>query len=204
MVVFNSKVSTVTESEQHERCNQILSFRDDQSGAVGPLYIMMVPALILILSLVIDLGLLFVCKNLLAMAADMAALAAAQEIDLELLALGERYIIPDAAETVAHRWAEDNAMSSLQNLAGLSTVEDMIIYVTVYNASKSNPIIHEPIQGIPHFLPEEGRIGGARELVDPTVCVTLTCPVNNGLLLRRLLPTTVTVHADASVMERKE
>lgn len=186
----------------------------DESGSVGPLVVLMLPVLVLVMSLVVDVGLLFVCKNLSATAVDMAALAAAQEVDLDRLARGERYINPQAAENTARTWIKDNLDAALIGLAGSPSDGEVYVDVTVYNASKNAPLMHEPLASERRSSPvlvlrgneADGRnqtaSGNGRMLTDPTVCVTMSLPVKNGLLLGRLIPAVIMAHADTSVMEK--
>ncbi|HHY39472.1 MAG TPA: hypothetical protein GX507_11210 [Clostridia bacterium] len=197
-------------------------FGADESGSVGPLVILLLPALVFVISLVVDVGLLFVCKNLGATAVDIAALAAAQEIDLDRLAVGERYIKPQEAETTARTWIGDN-LTTLVRLAGCSFPGDVAVSVVVYNATRDAPLTHEPFKrhemrshissnrasqpkgGVDSGGVDSDHAGGAekgRLLKDPTVCVTMSLPIRNGLLLGRLIPAEITAHADASVMEK--
>lgn len=194
----------------------VKAFGADETGSVGPLVILLLPVLIFVISLVIDVGLLFVCKNLGATAVDMAALAAAQEIDLDRLAIGERYIKPQAAERAAQTWISDN-LTALARLAGCSSPGDVSTNVVVYNASRNAPLTHEPVKRYKvrfHISPNGvSQLRGAvdfaqageekgRLLTDPTVCVVMSLPIRNGLLLGRLIPAVITAHADASVMEK--
>lgn len=155
----------------------------DEKGGVLPLFLLSLSCMILLLALVINAGNLFRFRTLTHAVADMAALAGAQELDLELLARGERALIPEAASRQARQvaWA---AMAA--NLPpGITSFR---VDVTVINASSTEPGIHPWTY---------------RRLFDPTVSVR----VNVSVPLYLAGPTHRSVwtgaRADASVLPRR-
>ncbi|HEY8449696.1 MAG TPA: pilus assembly protein TadG-related protein [Bacillota bacterium] len=145
------------------------------------------PVLLLAAGLVVDIAYLFWMQAQLQAAADMGALAGAQNVDLEALARGERRLIPSSAAEDARRWALDNLAANLPTaLAGAKPVE---VAVEVYNAAPE--------------APRRQRWSG-RVLTEPTVSVRVSLTVPT-LLLGWLVPEVpLAAMADASLLEKAD
>ncbi len=156
----------------------------NENGAAGILVVVMLPVLVLAFAFVADGGGVLLRRSLAFAVADVAALAGVQELDLERLIQGDRWIIPDAATTRATEVAE---AALWENGIGSS---DRVVRVRVINASQVAPRKH-PVTG--------------RTLRDPTVSVEvkLRVPLNltnaNGGA-----GVWVTGQADASVLPRRD
>lgn len=149
------------------------------------LVVAMLPVYVLAFALVVDLAHLFWVRAALQSAADLAALAGAQEVDLEALAGGERRLLEAQAAAAARAWAERNlrAHPATEPLLAQTAVE-----VAVVQASDREPSRH----------PWTGR-----RLEDPTVTVRLTAEVPRLWLPGRGGGVRLRVWADASVKFRR-
>ncbi|MDQ7793022.1 MAG: pilus assembly protein TadG-related protein [bacterium] len=155
-----------------------------EGGAALVITILMLPVLLLSLALVADAGMLMLARQLAHTAADMAALAACQELDPDRLDRGELVLDPARARAVARNYAMDNLRSAFP---GIDLTEDVVVTVGVHNPNPS--------------APGRDQVTG-RELLHPTVCVTIDVAVP-----LRLFPVPggrvwVWAHADASVVIR--
>lgn len=155
------------------------SLLNRQSGAVLVLVVAFVPVLVAALALVIETGRLFVLARRAQSAADLGALAGAQEVDLERLADGERYLDEGRARLAADRITTDN-LRDLGGVVGSSHVQVYVINVV------DGPTTH----------PRTGRL-----IRDPTVSVwvEVNVPVRLVWWAREVR---LTAHADASVVEK--
>lgn len=150
-----------------------------QSGAVLVLVVAMIPVLVAVMALVVETGRLFVIARWAQAAADLGALAGAQEVDLERLADGERYVDEERARVAAERITRDN-LRDLGGVVGSSHVQVYVINVT----------------GGPTTHPRTGRL-----IHDPTVSVwvEVSVPVH---LVWWTQEARLAAHADASVVEK--
>lgn len=157
--------------------------RLDQAGAAMALFAITLPIFVLCLALVADGGLILMRRGLAYAVADVAALAGVQELDLDRLAQGERHVIAelavDQALEVAHGSLAENGVHE----------GDREVRVEVLNASAASPRIH-PVTG--------------RELVDPTVHVSVRLRVPLRFWGGLLPAVWVTGRADASVLPRRD
>ncbi|MGE5559810.1 MAG: pilus assembly protein TadG-related protein [Chloroflexota bacterium] len=153
------------------------------TGSIAVLLILSLPVLLLLAGLVIDAGTLFFANSLAYTAADMASLAAVQDLDLESLAEGKRYILPEPAARDAEAWLATNI---LRNWPGLK-VEDITAAVTVYNHEEGAPGRHS--------------VSG-RTLTNPTVCVEVSFPVRLRFVSAIVGTVRARAHADASVVPK--
>ncbi len=156
--------------------------RRHEEGAVLVTAVLMLPVMLLALALVADAGWLLLARQLASNAADMAALAAVQELDEELLRQGQLALDGSRARAMAIEYARHNLQAALP---GLDLQSEVAVSVEVHQPSPS--------------VSPRCRVTG-RELEHPTVCVSLelTLPL-------RLLPVPggrvrVKAHADASVV----
>jgi hypothetical protein len=126
------------------------------------------------------MGQVLYCRQMAYRAADLAALAAVQSLDLGALAEGVLRIVPEEASTVASGYAR-------ANLPDLSrgTGSDLQVEVEVLNPDPQGK--HDPVTGQLHGY--------------ATVCVRLrfTVPLRLGPLAWRQ---SIAAHADASVVPR--
>ncbi len=152
-------------------------------GSVVVLVLMLMPVLLLLSGLVLDMGTLFMARRSVYAAADMGALAGAEDLDLEQLAAGVRYLQPGPARRDAALWVRQNLEAAFGDRASLAVVK-----VRVYNASSDHPL-YDAVSG--------------RRLTDPTVCVVVEMPVEFRFLAPVIDRTTVRVHSDASVLRKK-
>lgn len=154
----------------------------DERGGVLPLFALFLPLAVLLLTLAADGAGLLAARGTAYAVADLAALAGAQELDLDRLARGERYILPSPAVLQARAVA-------LRNLAenGLPTGNARVEAVVI-NASARSPRPH----------PWTGRL-----LTDPTVAVgiLLDLPLHFPAVAGR--QARVAARADASVLPRR-
>lgn len=150
-------------------------------GSVTGLTVLVLPALIVGLAGLADVGAVALARVCVQSAADLAALAAVQEVDLERLAEGERLILVHEAKAAASEYAESNLHRLNPMLADNQTPQ---VRVDVYNASVESPIEHP---------------GTRRVLTDPTVCVSIEARIRlpMGLFGRSVR---VRVSADATVL----
>jgi uncharacterized membrane protein len=151
-----------------------------QSGAVLVLVVAFLPVLVAAMALVVETGRLFVLARWAQAAADLGALAGAQEVDLEQLADGERYLDEERARLAADRITTDN-LRDLGGVVGSSRVQVYVINVA------EGPTIH----------PRTGRF-----IRDPTVSVwvEVSVPVH---LVWWTHQVRLAAHADASVVEKR-
>jgi len=155
-----------------------------EGGAALVLTMLMLPVLLLLLSGLIAIAQLFTVRAHLHAVADMAALAAVQELDLERLADGE-VILDEAA-------ARARALEAVQSnvVPGGGAVLISSIEVSVYNPTgRKRPV---------------DKISGEK-LRWPTVCVSIEAAARvSWLLAVPGLPKTVTirVHTDAAVVRK--
>ncbi len=154
-------------------------------GSVSALLALTLPVLLSCASLTIDAGWLFVARQRLVTAADLAALAACQELDLDLLARGRVYLDPGRARSVARQYARDNLAAGF---AGRVDPEQAQIEVEVYNIDPGSSVRH--------------RTTG-RMLSAPTVAVRVILPVRPPLLSAALGEVRISGRADASVVRKK-
>jgi uncharacterized membrane protein len=155
-------------------------------GGVAALVVVSLPVLLIVLALVVDAGTIFWARASLAAAADLAALAALQELDFEALARGQPRLVEAAAAAVARAWSLENVAARL----GTRSAERLEVRVTVYNGSTDQPLPHAT----------SGRV-----LTVPTVCVHLRLPVRlpvAGLIMPGL-SAVAQAHADAAVVPRR-
>lgn len=162
-----------------------LRFLVSERGASLIAVVLFLPVLLLIAGLVTDVGLLFVARHLAYHAAELGALAGAQDVDLDALARGEVTLVEGQARADAEDYARRNLAASFRHL---DQAQALFVNATVYNASAARPVRHR----------ETGRL-----LTDPTVSVAvrLWLPLHFLAPLRR--EAAVQVHADASVTTRQ-
>ncbi len=160
------------------------ALRGGQSGAVLVLVLLALPAFVLLLGLVVDVGLLYLARVQLRAALDMGALAGAQELDLDALARGELRLVEEAARREATALTRRNLVAAF----GAEVLDRAVIRVVVYQAGPTAPLVHQ-VTG--------------RSLVDPTVGVVAEVPVRLAVLGRLLPEVTLRAHADASVVGRE-
>ena len=143
------------------------------------LVVAFLPVLVAALALVVETGRLFVLARWVQAAADLGALAGGQEVDLERLAEGERYLDEERAKKEAERVTGDN----LRDLGGV--VRSSHVQVYVINVV-DGPTTH----------PRTGRL-----IRDPTVSVwvEVSVPVRLAWWTHEVR---LTAHADASVVEK--
>ena len=151
----------------------------DQRGAVAAAFLLVLPVLIAAVGLVLDGSRLVLVRAHAQAVADMASLAAVQEIDEDAFARGEPLLRTAAAAATARRWIDDGLRRAFGDaMAAQSTIE-----VVVVNASASAPQRH----------PWSGR-----RLAEPTVAVRILLPVKLGWI-PGASPVSLRVAADASV-----
>lgn len=143
--------------------------------------VLFLPVLLLSTGLVTDLGLLFVSRNLAYQAAELGALAGAQDVDLNALGQGRLVLLESRAADDASSYAWRNLTRSFPRL---DLSQSGRVAVEVYNASTASPARHR----------QTGRL-----LVDPTVSVTVELSVPLYFLRPLRSKADLRVHADASV-----
>lgn len=158
-----------------------MSLDRDERGGVLPLFALFLPLVILLLALAADAGTLLAARGTAYAVADVAALAGVQELDLDLLAQGERHILSGPAESQAHAVA-------LRNLAENGLKDITRVEVTVINASARSPRYH----------PWTGRL-----LTDPTVAVGIQIDMPLHFPSAAWRRARVAARADASVLPRR-
>lgn len=159
-------------------------FTRREQGASLVLVVLFLPALLLVAGAVTDLGILFVSRHLAYHAAELGALAGAQDVDLDALEQGDLQLLGPQATAAAEDYARRNLSRSFPRL---DLGQDAAVHVQVYNASAAAPVRHR----------DTGRL-----LVDPTVSVAIRLDVPLHFL-RPLKPwAELHVHADASVRTR--
>ena len=144
------------------------------------LLVVFLPVLVAVMALMAETGRLFVVARRVQAAADLGALAGAQEVDLERLAEGERYLDEGRARTQAERLTREN----LRDLGGAAANAGLQVYVI--NVA-TGPAAH----------PRTGRL-----IRDPTVSVWVEVTVPLYLIGWRS-EVTLGAHADASVVEKR-
>lgn len=146
------------------------------------LFALFLPITLLLLGLAVDAGALLAARGTAHAIADVAALAGVQELDLERLARGERYIMPGPAVLQARTF-------TLRNLAenGLLT-GNVRVEAEVINASARAPRTH----------PWTGRL-----VSDPTLAVAIRLDVPLHFPLSARGRAHVVARADASVLPRR-
>lgn len=160
-------------------CRRWATLATRQSGAVLVLVVAFIPVLVAVMALVLETGRLFVLARWAQAAADLGALAGVQEVDLERLADGERYVDEERARLAAERITRDN-LRDLGGVVGSSHVQVYVINVA----------------GGPTTHPRTGRL-----IRDPTVSVwvEVSAPVHLVWWTREVH---LAAHADASVVEK--
>ncbi|MCL4368043.1 MAG: pilus assembly protein TadG-related protein [Actinobacteria bacterium] len=155
-----------------------------ERGAVAALVAIFLPVLVLAAGLVMDLGAVFVTRHVAYAAADLAALAAVQDVDLDRLAEGELCIVEGEARRDATRYALENLRASLRrvDIDGRARIE-----VEVYNPEPGHPLRHR----------ETGRL-----LRTPTVSVRISVPMRTYFVTFLVREVRVAVRADASVVRK--
>lgn len=152
-----------------------------EKGAVVAWVALSLPLLIICLSLVVDVGRWFVRKSAAVAIADMAALAGVQELDLERLAGGERYLLVDQARSRAI----ETAVVNLERNSLAGSIKGL--RAEVLNASENRPLRH----------PVSGRV-----VVDPTVFVEIRLGGPRTMVPLIGAAAEVSGRADASVLPR--
>lgn len=157
-----------------------------ERGAALALVALWLPAVALLVAAVVDVGYLFSLRAAVQAAADLGALAGAQEVDLSALASrGElRLLEPDAGEAAA-RWTRQNleAHPATAGLAAAAWVEVRVL---------------QPKARLPLRHPWSGR-----PVPHPTVAVRVTVPVRTPWLAAVAGPVLIQARADASVQFRR-
>lgn len=153
-------------------------------GAAGTVLALLLPVVLASLALVADVGYLLWVRAALQAAADLGALAGAQELDLEALAEGRRALAPTAGSS-ARRWAGENLAAHPATARWADLAE---VGVLVIQADEQAPARH----------PWTGRT-----LRDPTVAVRIRLRVPLPWFGRPLGPVEVVARADASVRFRR-
>ncbi|REJ38400.1 MAG: hypothetical protein DIU84_00205 [Bacillota bacterium] len=157
-----------------------------EQGAVAALVALALPVLILSAGLVIDVAYLFWMRTAVQAAADFAALAGAQNVDLEALAQGQRLLLVEEAAADARHWARLN-LAAHPATAGYQ--DAALVEVVVTNAAP----------GAPARQRWTGRL-----LTDPTVSVRISLRVR-PFLIRSLVPEVeVSALADAALLEKAD
>lgn len=145
------------------------------------LVVAFLPVLAAVMGLMVETGRLFVLSRGVQAAADMGALAGAQEVDLDRLAEGERFLDEERAKVQAERITRQN----LRALGGvLGEAGRVQVYViNVADGPAAHPRTRRPIR-------------------DPTVSVwvEVTVPVH---LVGSASAVQLSAHADASVVEKR-
>lgn len=159
--------------------------RYEEQGAVLVLVVLLLPLLVLAAGLVADLGMLFYARHLAYAAADLGALAGVQDVDLDRLAGGERWIKEGPARRDAEEWTRKNLEA---NFPGKGAGRRAMVKVEVYNPA-------------PGRHSRDGFTG--RMIGDPTVCVVVHLPLRLQFLSVLVPEVELTVHADASVVEKR-
>lgn len=162
-------------------CKNTYQFARNKQGIALAWVVLWMPIFIVLTSLTIDIGMAAVDRALLRAASDLGALAGVQELDLDQLAVGVRYILPGQAEQhalqVTQRIINNNRRWQAVN-----------INVWVFNPPPGG--LEHPISG--------------RTISDPTVTVQTTVR-KQPILLRTILPEyELSAYADASVLPRRD
>lgn len=149
------------------------------------MFTLMLPVLVLCAGLAIDAGWLFVARQRLMAAADLAALAACQELDIDKLAAGQAFLDSARAGSVARQFVRANLAAAFGEIADLNKAE---IEVEVYNTVGGRPVRHR----------RTGRL-----LNDPTVAVRIGFPLRPPILSAALGEVRISGRADASVVKKR-
>lgn len=150
-------------------------------GAVALEVVLFLPAVIALVAILLNLGIIFLTKYRLQTAVDLGALAAVQDVDLEALADGRRVLLVDQAR-------KDATDITLRNLGYLgSALNEAQVSVAVHNVDK-------PVR--------ERDDWTGKTIEEPTVCVRAQAPGWGMTLALASLKVRLEVHADASVLER--
>jgi Flp pilus assembly protein TadG len=146
-------------------------------GLVAVSFALFLPVALILLSLVMDVAWISIVRTQLQIAVDFGALAAVQDLDLELLANGRCELLVDSATATALAYAWENLETGIAS-GNLSTCQ---VSCDVYNPG--NHGFHGPPYTVQY----------------PIVCmhasISLRSPITS-------LARTVTAHADASLMPR--
>ena len=164
--------------------DQVKGGLSNDKGSISTLLVIFLPVLLLIMALVIDVGLLATARNNLQAAADMGALAAAQNLDLKELQVGEIVILEKEAIKDGKLWTEENLFRNLPNLI---ECDETIVKVKVYNGS-ADRFMYDQYSG--------------RRLEDPTVCIVIEASHKFYFIHGVFGKQKIIVHADASVLKR--
>lgn len=156
-----------------------------ERGAALALTVLFLPVWLALATLAIDVAYIMWVHAGMRAAADLGALAAAQNIDLDALAVGDPEISPSDAQRDARQWILDN-LHSQRSTAPWADGAD--IRVWVLNGKPGAALSH----------PLTGRI-----ITDPTVAVEVSLTAQVFLVPRKLGTIPLQVRADASVMGRK-
>ncbi|HEX6990225.1 MAG TPA: pilus assembly protein TadG-related protein [Bacillota bacterium] len=157
-----------------------------ERGAVAALVALALPVLILSAGLVVDVAYLFWMRTVLQATADFAALAGAQNVDLEALARGERRLLVEPAAADARTWVRLNLAA---HPATARYQDEADIDVVVTNAGPDHPARQR----------WTGRL-----LTDPTVSVRIGLRVKPFLVRSVLSEVEVAAVADASLLEKAD
>lgn len=112
----------------------LASLAEETAGAVLALVALFLPIAIVCTGMVVDLGTVFFVRKAVQAACDLGALAGVQELDWDLLAVGEVVIRPDQGRTVS----EEVTLRNLDAVQGL--LENLVIVSQVDNP----PAVDEP------------------------------------------------------------
>ncbi len=154
----------------------------NQEGSAAIMVVLLLPVMIMIMGLVVDLGILVMYRGIAQSAADLGALAAAQNLNVERLEAGVIEINVKEAKADAIRWVEHNMHLNMPHLRTDSALD---IFVEVYNVSSERPTYH--------------RFTG-RLIDDPTVCVLVKFPHQFLFFLKNVQDYEISLHSDASVV----
>lgn len=148
-------------------------------GAAGVLAILFMPVMLAALAASVGLGQALVVRYRISQAADLAALAAIQCLDLDRMSHGKLVLLAADAVAVAEEYAS-------RNLATVGFVPDEVdIEVDCHNAGEG--IRRDAVTGKVHEY--------------TTVCVTVRCQVPIALGPFRIVQS-FAAHADASAVPR--
>ncbi len=151
-------------------------------GAIALQVVLFLPVMLALLAIVFDLGAVFLARYQLQTAVDFAALAAAQDVDLTLLADGKRVLLAGPAKEDATEMIEAN----LAGTRGGGVAPE--VSVTVHNPSTAEP---------------DRDAWTGKPIWQPTVCVRARIPVTTLTAVLIGQSAIVEAHADASVLERR-
>lgn len=163
----------------------ILRVFDDEKGASMAITALLLPVWLALAGLVIDGGYLMWVNSSLQTAADQAALAAAQNIDIKSLGRGDPALLPDETRIDAHHWLQDNLVLHPATAPYAATADAT---VWVMNGKPEEPVYH-PLTG--------------RKLTDPTVGIKVTIMARGIFWTYFVREVPITVAADASIMSHR-